>query len=118
MHFSRQCRILKSAEFALVRQHGQWLPGRFFHLQVMERENQSSGSRLGLVVSRKVGSAVVRNRIKRRCRSLFQMLSPDLLRSLDVVVVAKRDLDQVSFSALENDFRKRLSRWILVADSR
>ena len=52
------------------------------------------GPRLGLVVSRKVGESVVRNRVKRRLRESFRVLRPELavvgsMRDIDLVVVAR-----------------------------
>ena len=53
-----------------------------------------AGPRLGLVVSRKVGESVVRNRVKRRLRESFRVLRPKLategpMRDVDLVVVAR-----------------------------
>ena len=46
-------------------------------------------ARLGLSVSRKVGSAVERNRVKRVLRERFAELAPSLPPGLDVVVIAR-----------------------------
>jgi ribonuclease P protein component len=46
-------------------------------------------SRLGLSVSRKVGGAVQRNRVKRCLREAFRQLAPDLPKALNVMVVAR-----------------------------
>lgn len=46
-------------------------------------------ARLGLSVSRRVGNAVVRNRVKRRIREAFRLSQHELPRGLDLVVVAR-----------------------------
>ena len=46
-------------------------------------------SRLGVTVSRKVGNAVVRNRVKRRIREWFRRDGPRLVAGRDVVVIAR-----------------------------
>lgn len=48
-------------------------------------------TRLGLTVSRKVGNAVVRNRVKRRVREWFRHEADMLPSGLDIVVIARRD---------------------------
>jgi ribonuclease P protein component len=60
------------------------------HLLFLSRENGSGHSRLGLTVSRKVGDAVARNRIKRLLREAFRRLKTEIQPSLDVVIIARR----------------------------
>ncbi|MFP4351895.1 MAG: ribonuclease P protein component [Puniceicoccaceae bacterium] len=109
MRFSREHRIRKSGEFERLRKEGRWIPGRHFHLQVGERG--CAPSRLGLAVSRRVGPAVVRNRIKRRFRALFRAVAPELRTPLDIVVIARKGVDRVSFSDLKRDFLHSLRFW-------
>jgi ribonuclease P protein component len=52
-------------------------------------ENDVGHTRLGVSVSRKVGSAVVRNRWKRMLREAFRLSREKLPASIDLVVVAK-----------------------------
>jgi ribonuclease P protein component len=49
-------------------------------------------ARLGVTVSRKVGGAVVRNRVKRLVREAFRLHPHWFRQPLDVVVIAKREL--------------------------
>ena len=60
---------------------------------VFVRANQAGLWRLGLAVSRKLGGAVRRNRIKRLVREFFRLRGPELTLPLDVVVVPKRRVD-------------------------
>ena len=60
---------------------------------VFVQANQASLWRLGLAVSRKLGGAVRRNRIKRVVREFFRLHGPELTLPLDVVVVPKRHVD-------------------------
>jgi ribonuclease P protein component len=65
--------------------------------------------RLGITVTRKVGPAVRRNRIKRLVRAWFRERRP-LLGSRDVVVIAKRDLPTRLELALVADDLDRVVR--------
>jgi ribonuclease P protein component len=57
---------------------------------LLVRPRQSGArTRLGITASRRVGNAVVRNRIKRRVREWFRHRGQSLLHGLDVVVIAR-----------------------------
>ncbi len=94
-----------------MRREGKWLPGRYFHVQASERAGGSSPSRLGLSVSRRIGPAVVRNQVKRRFREIFRSMSSEFTASLDLVVIARKGVDDVPFSDLNQQFAHRLKGW-------
>lgn len=63
---------------------------------MLARPNQMNHARLGVIVSKKTaGRAVVRNRLKRWVREYFR-LSQEKVAGLDIVVVVKRGLVEVS----------------------
>jgi ribonuclease P protein component len=58
-------------------------------LLVSERPQQTASPRLGITASRKVGNAVMRNRVKRRIREWFRRDGQSVLAGLDLVVIAR-----------------------------
>ncbi len=66
--------------------------------------NDLDTCRLGLTVSRKVGGAVRRNRVKRMLREVFRYNRPELTPHLDVVVLAKPGIHVRSVADLEAEF--------------
>lgn len=61
-------------------------------------------ARLGLVVTKKIGGAVVRNRIKRLCRECFR-LTPGLLPGgVDLVVIARRGAPELGLAEVRAEW--------------
>ena len=66
--------------------------------------------RLGITVSRKIGCAVVRNRLKRRVRELYRRHPERSRLDRDVVVIAKPGAGELSIEALRSNLSAVLSR--------
>ena len=62
--------------------------------------------RLGVIVSKKIGNAVVRNQAKRKIREIFRQIKNRVEPAMDVVVVSGRDLVSLPGSVLETKIIK------------
>ena len=90
----RRRRLSRSAEFERVYRQGRSKGNRFLVLYAFPRadgEPDDDGPRLGLSVSRRVGGAVERNRVKRVLREAFWEEAERLPAGSDYVVVARPD---------------------------
>lgn len=103
---SRQDRVRRRPEFERAYEQGLRLSGRFMTLFVAP--NGGNRCRLGVAATRKLGSAVVRNRAKRLARELFRKQKPPA--GLDVILVPRREMLDAPFASLEADYNTTLAR--------
>ena len=99
MKFPRSIRLLKHADFERVYREGR----RHFssHMTVFYLSRKAGGElRVGFTVSRALGGAVDRNRLKRRLREAVRLRRPSHSTPLDVVINPKRSLLKMDFEAL------------------
>jgi ribonuclease P protein component len=97
---SRRRRLSRSAEFERVYRQGRSKANRFLVLYAFPRaaegEQGDAGPRLGVSVSRRVGGAVDRSRVKRVLREAFWAEAPRLPEGADYVVVARPEARELA----------------------
>jgi len=101
-------RLNRSADFERVRREGRSWHHRLLFLSASP--NGLERSRFGFIVSRRVGSAVVRNRVKRRLREVVRRHLGEIPRGWDVVLVARPPIAGAKFSEIEEAFTELLRR--------
>ena len=92
---SGRVRLSRSADFDRVFRQGRSHAGRELVLYVFPR-GEADEPRLGLSVSRKVGGAVQRNRVKRLLREAFALEGGRLPAGTDAVVVARHEANALA----------------------
>ena len=107
-------RLTDSPEFERVYRQGTAYRGKLFSVHAFP--NEHGYPRLGLSVSRKVGSAVTRNNVRRRLREVFR--ASDIPEDLDLVVSARPAAAGATFGELQSEFDKALGRFAGTAERR
>ena len=73
-------------------------------------KNRLNRTRLGITVSKKVGNAVVRNRVRRMIKAAYSLLErEENFRGLDVVVVAKQTCAPVKMGKIYREMKKNIA---------
>jgi ribonuclease P protein component len=91
----RRYRLSRSRDFDTVFRKGRSVSSRYLVLYAFPRETEGGeGPRLGLAVSRRLGGAVERNRLKRRLRAAFDEVRERLQDDHDYVLIARPGLGE------------------------
>ena len=106
LQFSSRRRISRSSDFARLKEEGRreicgtlilnWLP--------------SQELRLGVVTSRKVGSAVIRSRARRFLREVFRQHQHEVTEPVSIVLVARKSIAEMTLETVRRDYLRALSR--------
>jgi len=109
-------RLIRPGEFARIRAQGQRLAlgclvANWVTLQ------PPLHSRLGVVTSKKVGGAVVRNRARRLLRDVFRHHQHELSQPVDLVLVARPSIASLRRPQVERDYLAAMRRGRLLRDA-
>jgi ribonuclease P protein component len=110
--FTKADRILKRHEFIALAKSGRRIQNDYF-IAVFS-PGRHGRSRLGITVTKKVGGAVKRNKIKRLVREFFRLNRQFLSGVWDINIIAKNEIADITsekaYRSLQNIF-KRISRY-------
>jgi ribonuclease P protein component len=74
------------------------------HLVMYCRKNRRSANRYGISISKKVGNAVTRNKIRRRLKEIYRLNEAGLRIGFDIVMIAKVKSRHADYRTLNNEF--------------
>jgi ribonuclease P protein component len=112
--FPKTRRLTKPTEFDQVRESGRGQRGKFLVLSVLSVADVDR-FRAGFVTSRAVGSAVVRNRIRRRLRAIVRKHQHEIRDDIWVVTIVRAGALAASYEQLEAEWLRLARRASILA---
>lgn len=104
----RRFRLTRATDFERVRRNGKSYAHPFIVLLVSG--NASPEIHIGILASRSLGGAVIRNRSKRRMRAIVNEILPNIQPGYNMVFILRPPLVQASFEELRNATHQVLRR--------
>ena len=122
LRFPKAARLIWTSEFARVRTEGKPVHGKMLVLGVLKNRAEAPGglgeadARVGIVTSKRVGNAVIRNRVRRLLREIFRAMRPRLIPGVWLVAVAKSSAAKASLAALSEECSQLARRGAILRD--
>lgn len=107
----KEYRLKRRNDFRRVFRFGNSVANRQFVVYVFPRQDQLLPQpRIGISVSKKVGNAVVRNRVKRLVKEITRHWIPYVKTGLDVVIIARNPAATMDYQQVESSLRHVFTR--------
>src|SRR5207249_10383023 len=103
------------SEFKRVRTEGSSVRGETLTLGFLKNDGTNPAARAGFITSRRVGSAVVRNRVRRRLREIFRKHQHEISGGVWIVTIASARAARETFNALEDEWLRLARRASILA---
>jgi ribonuclease P protein component len=114
LSFPKTRRLVRPAEFGRVKSEGTTHRGQTLVLGVLA-EQEEKLFRVGFVTSKRIGGAVVRNRVRRRLRDIVRTQQGKLRRGFWLVVIARPAAAHASYSTLKDEWLRLAERASILA---
>jgi ribonuclease P protein component len=102
--FPKSARLFRASEFQQMKREGQTFHGKFIVLSVLKNV-PTPEVRVGLVTSRRVGGAVVRNRVRRRLREIVRAARPQISAGTWLTLIARQAAAEASLQTLAAEWQ-------------
>lgn len=104
----RNNRLKKRYQFNYVYKSGEHFSNE--HIVLYVASSKTKFIKVGFAVTKKVGHAVVRNKIRRRLREIVKKQLPLLKQNYNIIIVARENVTEASFEILKLEFEKLIKK--------
>ncbi len=94
--------VIKSKkDFSEMIHHASFHKNKSYVIYIRKKKEQIS--KFGIAVSKKLGNAVVRNKLKRQVRTILDERKETFPKSYDYIIMIKRNCVEISFQEMRNE---------------
>ncbi len=109
MDFNRTKGLKKDSDFRKVYKHGKSFANK--HLVMYILDNKSDSTRVGISVSKKVGKAITRNKIRRRIKEAYRLnIDEKVKNGYDLVFIARVAVKDVDYKNIEKSMNHLMKK--------
>jgi ribonuclease P protein component len=100
MDFNNTKGLKKDCDFRKVYKHGKSFANRYLVMYILE--NKSDSSRIGISVSKKVGNAITRNKIRRRIKEAYRLnIDENVKNGYDIIFIARVSCNEAEYKDID-----------------
>ena len=104
MDFNRTQGLKKDSDFRKVYKHGKSFANRYLVMYILK--NKSENSRIGISVSKKVGKAIIRNKVRRRIKESYRLnIDENVKYGYDIVFIARVAIKDAEYKDVEKSMK-------------
>lgn len=112
--FPKSARLARASEFQRLKREGESFHGKFMVLSVL-KNSPDAAVRIGFITSRRVGGAVVRNRVRRRLREIVRKDRPGILAGTWLTLIARQAAAGATYQLLSAEWQQLARRSSILA---
>jgi len=104
MDFNRTHGLKKDSDFRKVYKHGKSFANRYLVMYILN--NKSEYSRIGISVSKKVGKAIIRNKVRRRIKEAYRLnIDENIKNGYDIIFIARVAIKDADYFDIEKSMK-------------
>jgi ribonuclease P protein component len=113
---AQKYRLKNNADFRKIYKYGRSIADPYLVIYIFTREKKHfpGGPRIGFSVSKRLGSAVSRNKIKRKLRAALKPYLQFIQQDVDIIFIARQKIKGISFQDVEKSMENLLKKASLI----
>ena len=102
--------IKKEADVTRIFKEGKYINKKYFIIYINQEESRSNKIRTRFIITKKIGTAVIRNRIKRLLREILRLIKIFNFKEIEIIIIAKKNIKDLGFWELNTEINKVLKQ--------